>query len=215
MSKNIDNRNKVATGISVSSTDSVPEGSQNLYHTDLRVNTLIEGHPDYKNAESLFLAPISGPGLFGGQIMNYDGAVWQVSSNLRLNNGNIVTTGGDYAFPAATKISFGPFALAKAAGTAPVLTIGVSVTGSAGYAELFITARDTVTAALYQDSLGFFYQNIAGVVTITEISGFYSAEYTHVVVGTDVIVRLNTVNIADTSISGNLQTVSGGVPTLA
>ena len=215
MSKNIDNRNKVATGISVSSTDSVPEGSQNLYHTDLRVNTLIEDHPDYKNAESLFLAPISGPGLFGGQVLNYDGAIWQVSSNLRLNNGVVTCTGGDYAFPAATKISFGPFVLAKPAGLAPVLTIGVPVTGSAGYAGLFITALDTVSGAMYQDTLGFFYQNIAGVVTITEVSGFYSAEYTHVIVGTDIIVRLNTVNIADSAISGTLQSVAGGVPSLS
>ena len=83
MTKNINNFTE-GGGISVSSTDSVPEGVNNLYYTSARSTAAIGSDPNYKNAESLFLVPMTGPSTIGGQILISDGAIWQLSKSAKV-----------------------------------------------------------------------------------------------------------------------------------
>ena len=212
--KNIDNKTNEATGLVVKNTDSVPEGSVNLYYTASRVNTLIANEPNYKNAEFLFTKPLSGPAIVPGSLLSFDGAIWQVTSNLRLHNGDDVRTAGDYAFPAATHAFIGPRSIDKIAGNQLVTSISIPTDGMRGYIELFITARDDVTVDMYQNNRAFFYENNAGVVTANYISGFYSAAFTMPIVGTTIEIRLTTTNAATITLSARCQSVTGAGVTL-
>jgi hypothetical protein len=214
MSKNIDNRNAIVTGISVSSTDSVPEGVTNLYYTASRVNSLIGTDPNYKNAESIFLSPISGPALFGGQMLIYDGTVWQVTSNMILNNSDLTVSAGSYAFPNAIYGRLGPRSIVKLAGNIKIAEIDVAVVSASGYIELFITAEDTITNDMYQNCDKFFYKNNAGTTSATVVSGFHSSEFSLVPVASKLEVYLNTVNDANVTITMTFQTVQGAAPSI-
>jgi hypothetical protein len=207
--KNIDNRSKDSSGLVVKNTDSVPEGTVNLYYTISRVNTLIESNSNYKNAESLFSAPISGPGVLPGGLLSFDGAIWQVTNNLRLHDGDDVRTAGDYSFPAATNATIGPRSLAKLSGNQIFANINIPVDGMRGFIELFITARDDVSGAMYQNNCSFFYENNAGTVTFDIVNGFYSSAFTMAVVGTTIELHLTTVNAATVTFTMKYQSVTG------
>jgi hypothetical protein len=208
MPKNIENQNQVATGISVGSTDDVPEGTTNLYYSDLRAVSAVQSDTGYKNAEFIYGVPIAGPTTAGGQILISNGTSWNNSNSLTLNNSNLTVSSGPYAGPNAYYGRYGPNSYVKPIGNQKFLTIQTA-SGMEGFISLFITARET-GGIKYQNSNQFYYQNIAGVLTTTAVASFSSPEYTMIITGTNLEFLLNTVaTTARVTVTLTYQTVIG------
>jgi hypothetical protein len=204
------NINNIASGVggNIKNTDYLTEGSTNLYFTTVRVATAIASDPNYKNAESLFLVPINGPPSNPGQVLVYDGSVWQPTNDLDLNNSNLTVTAGPAFTPDAYYSRIGPIKYNKLAGLQKITSFNIPTNNMSGYISLFITAKDTANV-LYQNSDGFFYDNTLGTVTSTYVSGFHSTAFTRNITGTTIEINLNTVLPASCTVTIEYQTVSG------
>lgn len=205
--KNINNL-PTSGGSNIKNTDFLPEGATNLYYTTTRASTAIATDPNYKNAESLFLIPMNGPANNAGQVLVYDGTFWQPTNNLDLNNSKLTVSAGSAITPDAYYSRIGPISYNKATGLQKIASFDIPNNGMSGYISLFITAKDAGNV-MYQNSDGFFYDNTAGTVTTSYVSGFHSIAFTRTITGTTIEINLNTALTATCTVTVEYQTATG------
>lgn len=207
MVKNIDNI-AGGGGASISNTDSLAEGINNLYFTETRTITALQNDNSYKNAESIYGVPVDGPSTQGGQLLISNGVNWVTSNNLVLNNSNMIIGTGSYISPNAYFGRFGPSSYLKLTGNNKVLTVYTADIDS-GYIEFFVSSRLVTTGTKYHMHQSIDYENISGTVIITKLAGFQSPEYTINLTGGNIEVFLNTIEDSRTTVTMNYQTITG------